>query len=49
MDYVGYNLYFLLKYKQDFVIKMWYILYFYFSTIEYYFQNASYLYLLKLN
>jgi len=50
MDYEGYTFVFLSKKnKQEFFIKMWYILCFYFSTEEKSFYNASYLYLLNLN
>jgi len=35
MDYDGYTfVFFYQKYKQDIFIKMWYILWFYFSTVE---------------
>ena len=34
MDYEGYTFEFLSKYKQDFSIKMWYIICFNFSTVE---------------
>jgi len=49
MDYEGYTLVFLSKNKQVFFIKMWYILCFYFLTVEKSFENANYLYLLILN
>jgi len=42
-------LFFIKKINKIFFIKMWYILWFYFSTVQKTFLNASYLYLLKFN
>ena len=43
------RLYFYQNINKIFLIKIWYILCFYFSTIEHYFYTAGNLYLLKLN
>jgi len=48
MDFEGYTfVFFYQNINKIYLIKMWYILCLYFSTIDNYFLNATYLYLLK--